>query len=373
MKILMTADVVGGVWTYAIELSRALLRDGGVEVALATQGAPLTPDQRAEARGVDGLELYESHFRLEWMPEPWSDVARAGEWLMELASGWRPDVIHLNDYARGALPLGAPALVVGHSCVSSWWEAVHRTGLPPGWERYRREVARGLHAAAAVVAPSRAMLSALQRHYGPLRRAQVIYNGRDAALFPPRLKEPFVLAAGRLWDLAKNAAALETIAHRLPWPVYLAGEEDGSGAASSVDRTPSGEPTGAVKLGRLPSARLAQWFSRAAIYALPARYEPFGLSALEAALAGCALVLGDIESLREIWGDAAVFVAPDDLDALEAALRRLMEPAERARWAARARARALGLAPGVMAAQYRALYAELAASPLAKEVPACAS
>ncbi len=32
---------------------------------------------------------------------------------------------------------------------------------------------------------------------------------------------------------------------------------------------------------------------------LPARYEPFGLSVLEAALSGCALVLGDIPSLRE--------------------------------------------------------------------------
>ena len=63
-------------------------------------------------------------------------------------------------------------------------------------------------------------------------------------------------------------------------------------------------------LGRLSAGELADWYARAAIYALPARYEPFGLSALEAALSGCALVLGDIPSLREIWGDAALFVPP---------------------------------------------------------------
>ncbi|MEB3829625.1 glycosyltransferase [Phormidium sp. CCY1219] len=56
---------------------------------------------------------------------------------------------------------------------------------------------------------------------------------------------------------------------------------------------------------------LSHWYARAAIYAFPARYEPFGLSVLEAALSGCALVLGDIPRLREMWGDAAVFANPD--------------------------------------------------------------
>ena len=73
-------------------------------------------------------------------------------------------------------------------------------------------------------------------------------------------------------------------------------------------------------LGRLDERRWPSGWPRAAIYALPARYEPFGLSALEAALSGCALVLGDIPSLREVWGDAAVFVPPDDAGGLRDAL-----------------------------------------------------
>ncbi|HYO60185.1 MAG TPA: glycosyltransferase family 1 protein, partial [Archangium sp.] len=40
----MTADTVGGVWTYALELCRALAGDG-VQVELATLGAPLSPAQ----------------------------------------------------------------------------------------------------------------------------------------------------------------------------------------------------------------------------------------------------------------------------------------------------------------------------------------
>lgn len=65
------------------------------------------------------------------------------------------------------------------------------------------------------------------------------------------------------------------------------------------------------------------WFGRAAIYALPARYEPFGLSVLEAALSGCALVLGDIASLREVWGEAALYVRPDDAQALAETINHL--------------------------------------------------
>src|SRR5207248_6075453 len=95
-------------------------------------------------------------------------------------------------------------------------------------------------------------------------------------------------------------------------------------------------------LGSLSPPHFADWLARAAIYALPARYEPFGLSVLEAAQAGCALVLGDIPSLRENWDGAAVFVSPDSPPELEAALAALIrEPQRRDRLAARPRARAL--------------------------------
>ena len=105
---------------------------------------------------------------------------------------------------------------------------------------------------------------------------------------------------------------------------------------------------------------LAEQYARAAIYALPARYEPFGLSVLEAALSGCALVLGDIESLREVWGSAALYVAPDDHEALSAALRGLIEDdALRSRMADEARACALQYTPECMAAAYRSAYARL--------------
>ncbi len=355
----MTTDTVGGVWAYALELISALGR-GGVQVALATMGAPLDADQRRQVERLHGLEVYESDYKLEWMDDPWRDVLEAGQWLLDLEQLVRPDVVHLNGYAHGALPWQAPRLVVGHSCVLSWWRAVKGEDAPPEWDTYRHQVRRGVQAADAVVAPSIAMLVALDRHYGPLRNARVISNARAGYSFryaQPYRKEPFVFAAGRLWDEAKNIAALERVARSLSWPVYVAGNQ----------LHPNGSPQQGLSsvhpLGCLDVGEVAAWMKRASIYCLPARYEPFGLSVLEAALCGCALVLGDIPSFRELWDGAAVFVPLDDDEALRAALQGLInDPAQRQALAERARDRATLYPPNRMAASYLEVYQELTAS-----------
>jgi len=246
MKILMTADTVGGVFTYAIELAGALGRRGA-QVALAAKGGVLSRDQWKEARRVPGLEIFESADRLEWMEDPWDDVARSSRWLLDLADRLQPDIVHLNDYAHGALPFEAPTVVVAHSCVCSWFEAVRRSPPPPSFDRYRREVTRGLAGAGMVVAPTRWMLEALERHYGALPRSRVIPNGRSAARFRPGEKEDLVLCAGRLWDEAKNVAGLDAAAEDLPWPVLLAGEVEhpdrARGGAAATPPPPPRERT----------------------------------------------------------------------------------------------------------------------------------
>ncbi|MBZ5586800.1 MAG: glycosyltransferase family 4 protein, partial [Acidobacteriia bacterium] len=162
-----------------------------------------------------------------------------------------------------------------------------------------------------------------------------------------------------LWDEAKNIAALEKIAPQLSWPVYVAGDTRQPGKSGQA-KPPAPTASGFHLLGKLDSAAMAAWMSRAAVYALPAFYEPFGLSILEAASAGCALVLGDIPSLRENWDGAAAFVPPGDSGALAKALRRLIDSAEeRIDLAARARRRSLGFTAGMMTGAYLASYAQI--------------
>src|SRR5256885_153077 len=183
MKVLMTADTIGGVWTYAMELPRALSGapdtrqptpdnrrapdkrhpTNDTQFLLATMGALPTPAQIAEV--PPNVTLVPSEYRLEWKEEPWDDVARAGQWLIELERREGPDVVHLNGYTHGALPFRAPKVVVGHSCVMTWWRAVNGEDAPASWNAYREHVARGLRQCDLVVAPSAWMLGALDEHY----------------------------------------------------------------------------------------------------------------------------------------------------------------------------------------------------------------
>jgi glycosyltransferase involved in cell wall biosynthesis len=360
-RLLMTADPIGGVWSYALTLAQAL-QPFGIEIVLATMGAPLQASQRAAVQRLDNLTLCESTFKLEWMHEPWEEVEAAGDWLLHLARQVQPQVAHLNGYVHAALPWPCPTLVVGHSCVISWYAAVKNTAPPALWQRYRRAVARGLRRATRVTAPTTAMLAALHAHYGTFAAARAIPNGCRPPQDPmhgvsPDAKEPFIFTAGRVWDEAKNIAALDHVAPRLPWPVYVAGDT----------RHPDGTDMHlrhVIGLGRLTPEEVAMWLRRAAIFALPARYEPFGLSALEAGLAACALVLGDIPSLREVWHDTAIFAPPEQPEALAAALSSLIGAAPRRRqWARRARARAQQFTPERMAQGYMTLYRQLIGTP----------
>ncbi|MBN1237461.1 MAG: glycosyltransferase family 4 protein [Gammaproteobacteria bacterium] len=356
----MTTDAAGGVWSYSQELIRQL-GALGCEVVIASLGGPLSEEERAEARRLTNAELHESSYRLEWMEQPWQDVERATAWIRKLLRDTRCDLLHFNCFGPAAARWDVPVVLVAHSCVWSWWRAVHGEDPGPEWRRYRDCVVDAIAGADLVVAPTRAMLDAFRDCYpeaglgdaGPGRRAAVIPNGIDVSRWPAGdgRKGAFVFAAGRVWDEAKNLRQLARIAPELGRPVVIAGEH-GRGAFDAG--------RSAVLLGRLSRARTAEYYRSAAAFAHPARYEPFGLAVLEAALSGCPLVLGDIASLRELWDGVALFVDPDDPAALRDTLQRLIDdPDERRARGEAARARALRYGARRMAADYVERYRSL--------------
>ncbi len=292
----MTADAAGGVWQYCVDLITSLVSNGA-EVMLATMGPRPTAEQRQQLLSLPRLTSVESDYALEWMPDAWGDVDASGKWLLDLESDFDPDLIHLNGYAHATLPWSKPTLVMAHSCVYSWWRAIHGSAPGPEWAEYKKRVAGGLSSCDAIVSPSEWMARVLEDEYGiSLEKIRTIHNFTRAQVSPASNKQPFVLAAGRLWDVAKNLELLDRIAPQLDWEVRIAGP---------------GSPGQAARfLGALPHAELLDEMSAAGIFAHPALYEPFGLVVLEAARAGCCLVLSDIPSLRELWDGAAVFLDP---------------------------------------------------------------
>ena len=345
-RLLITADTAGGVWVYTLSLCRALA-GANVAVRLVALGAP-SEEQREAAQRLGNVELLVRPARLEWMPDPWRDLDALAADLPNLAAAGGCDLVHLNHLVHGHLDWGRPVVCVVHSCVQSWFEAVRGHPAPPEWRQYRRRVRRSLQAADHVVAPSEWMLQRAQHFYGPLHRRSVIANGSGAPLAEPKAPRRGILAAGRVWDDAKNVAPLIDLAPRLSAPLRIVGPRSAPGAG--VTETANG-------LGGLPQEALWAEMRRAAVFAAPALYEPFGLGVLEAARSGCALVLGDIPTLREIWQGAAVFVDPHRPEDWEWAIEHLLHhPHERLRLARAAQHRATRFTLEHMARCYLALY-----------------
>ena len=223
-KLLVTADAVGGVWQYSVDLIEALSSCGS-EILLATLGPRPSQCQRDQLSRVGNVRLAESDFKLEWTDNPWDDIDRSSQWLLSLEREFKPHVVHLNSYSLASAAFQAPVISVAHSCVYSWWTAVHGSEPGPEWLEYKHRVSQGLTASAAVVAPSQFMADALTTHYGSrAAKTRVIHNFSSSPSTVCTQKEPYVLAAGRMWDEAKNLGLLQSVANELLWPLHVAGD-----------------------------------------------------------------------------------------------------------------------------------------------------
>lgn len=349
-RVLMTVDAVGGVWRYALDLAAALHGEG-TEVLLAGLGPPPSPAQRGEAEragaGVVWLDV-----PLDWMTMCEADLDGLPAALRTVAERFGADLVQVNAPAQAAgLALRCPLVVVSHSCVTTWFEAVRGGGLPPGWDWHHPRNRAGFDRADAVVAPSAGHAGLLEAVYGPIPGLRVVHNG-SPSVAPQVEKEPVVLAAARWWDEAKGGRTLDLAADAIVWPVMMAGATEGPNGA--VCALASGRSA-----GLLPAAEVDRLMARAAVFVSPSLYEPFGLAALEAAKTGAALVLSDIPTHRELWDGAALFFNPRDAAGLADAANRLAgDGALRRRLGDAARERAerftLAVQAAAMAGVYRA-------------------
>jgi glycogen synthase len=333
MHILVTADTLGGVWTYTRELVTGLVRRGE-QVTLVSFGDIPTVAQTRWMEGLENLDYRPTAFKLEWMLDSEPDMLASAQYLEALIQEIKPDLLHSSQFYYGALGCAVPRVVVAHSDVVSWWMSVHGKAPPETeWLRwYRRTVARGLSQATAVVAPSRWMLEQVERHYGKPACGSVIYNGRTALLFNPHVsKEEIIVTVGRLWDSGKNVGLL--LRQELPAPVQIIGCNRHPELQSSVFAVEDIPPN--VHLGpEQDEKQLVQTLARAGIYAATSQYEPFGLAPVEAALSRCAIVASDIPSFRELWDGAAIFFRNNQPESLRDAVKSLLgDPALRLRQA----------------------------------------
>lgn len=359
MHVLITADTIGGVWTYTQELVCGLL-DRGHRVTLVSFGRLPTPAQTRWMRGAN-LAFYPTHFPLEWMQHSEEGIEQSTKYLAEIVRITRPEVLHFSQYCYGALNCGMPKIVVAHSDVVSWWQSTHESECEvprTRWfEWYIALVSSSLLGAERVVAPSEWMLKSLQQNYSAPTPARVIYNGRKESKFGSAgRKSDCVLSVGRLWDEAKQIKLL--LARKQCVPVRIAG------SSKHPDNASAAEPPHVDNVqicGEQDEAQLRTLYSDSACYAATSRYEPFGLAPVEAALSRCALIANDLPVFHELWGDSAFYFKRNDPDALAEAVRIAFEDSRlRSRCAdlafERARAR---FSSERMVSEYEQLYREV--------------
>lgn len=351
MKVLMTCDAVGGVWQYATDLARGLAGQG-VEVVLAVLGPP----SRSPSGERDVL-VVDTNLPLDWLADGPDDVLAAGRAIAALAAAHEVDLIHLNSPALAAAgQFPAPVVAMTHGCVGTWFAGLGEA-VPPDLAWHESLVRDGLRATDAVVAPSVSYAATVQRQYELREIPLVVHNGRAPRVTADAAPADHLLTVGRLWDRAKNVALLDKVAALLRVPVRAAGAVTG----------PHGETIATEHLrllGSLGDEALAAEYAAQPIFVSAARFEPFGLAVLEAAQAGCPLVLSGIDTFRELWTGAALFVSDDEPESWLAAITRVRENAGlRAHLSQQARSRAGRYSVDAMTAGTLAVYRDLLAAP----------
>jgi glycosyltransferase involved in cell wall biosynthesis len=346
-RILMTLDAVGGVWQYALGLAQQLQALGDF-VVLAGVGPEPEPCDRREAEAFSTLEWLASP--PDWLAADEQAVAGLGDELDRLVRGYAIDLVQVNEPGQAAhLELSCPLVAVSHSCIATWFQAVRGTPPPNEWTWQQGRTGVGLKRADLVVAPSFSHRGALRACYGLLPRLAVVYNA--ATNFAPSgNRNDTVFAAGRWWDEGKNGHVLDQAAALVEWSVLAAGATVGpNGSCMTFENL--------IALGPITHAEVLSLAGRSGLFVSPSLYEPFGLGALEAAAAGTPLLLADIPTYRELWGDVAAFFAPRDHQALAAQINRLtQDEALRRRMGAAARQRARRLTYQRQAVSMRRAY-----------------
>jgi glycosyltransferase involved in cell wall biosynthesis len=203
--------------------------------------------------------------------------------------------------------------------------------IVPGIPTWRSEL---LHLADLVLPNSRVEANQLSRLFGLKSESiRVVPNGvlLSVGLASPKLfcerwgAFPFVLSVGRI-EPRKNTLGLIRASRGLGLPLVIVGEAP-PGFANYEDECRQAADSQTVWLGRLDhhDPLLASAYAAARVFAMPSWFETPGLAALEAALAGCSIVITPYGSTREYFGELVEYARPHRVAEISRALARCWE------------------------------------------------
>jgi len=366
----------GGTGTYARELIPALLEAEPPTriVAFSGRSAPSWLRESEWSSSVEVVTLPVTYDR----SRPWnSPMAALGQWLgiPVLARRRRLDVVHGLANVTPLWVPGAANVVTVHDLI--WLR--HDTMSRNATIAMRAATLPSARRARRVITDSAAVRDDLVTSIGvrPDRIDVVPLGIRPPEDSRPATPEPdlrrglglgdrpVVLAVGQKRK-HKNLDGLLRAVARMATPdvaVVLAGAHSAYENELRALTAEVGLADRVVFLGWVEPPDLDGLYELAAAVAVPSFEEGFGFAVLEAMSRGTAVASSSAWSLPEVAGDAAILFEPHDVDAIAAALDRIVgDPAERARLVAAGRVRAAEFtwrrtAEGTLSSYYRAIAA----------------
>jgi glycogen synthase len=353
--------VVGGLGRHVEALARELAEQGH-DVRVVTRGAAAqrSTETRDGVRivraAVDPIAIdFTTETLLAWSQAAEHALLRAA---LPLVKRWRPDIVHGHDWlvAQTAVTLAevtsAPLVATLHATEAGR----HQGWLPNPLNLAIHSVERWLAQRADLVITCSTTMrdEAAQLFDLPPERVRVLPNGIEAARWTATARAkataraaigadgPLLVYAGRL----VHEKGVQTLLRSVR-PL----RETHPGLRLAVAGTGVHEPKLRAQARRLRIARAVDWLGfvpeaelpallgAADAVVVPSLYEPFGIVALEAAIAGAPLVVAEIGGLRDLAaaGVAATSFPAGDVDALTSAVGKLLvDPVAARRASARA-------------------------------------
>lgn len=334
-----------GISNVCVDLACQQAIDGN-QVAIATTVGGFT-----ELVQEFGVQVIEIDFSLRSL----GGIARAIRGLRRVLRDFTPEIVHSHTLV--ATVIARVAVIVGKAKVVA---TVHN--------EYQRGVIL-MAAAHRVVGVSAAVSEAMRGRGVPRRKIRTVLNGvvgsvrrresdhRQAA----DLVQPALVAVGAV-SHRKGADLLVQVAMQLAEShgahTYFAGNVDWVKPQEMAQRSTVAGNIHFLGFQSDPRKLLAE----ARVFVLASRQDPAPLVLVEAMEAGLPVVASAVDGVPELLADGAAgrLVPPDDVNAMVAAVRLLLDDEdERSRLAHAALRRSAQLSVARVCADYSAVYAEL--------------
>lgn len=257
------------------------------------------------------------------------ELVYAPLWLPLLVRRQRLDLLH----CPAPIPVGGtvcPLLVTIHDIIPLLYPQLFSRVMRM---RLQRWIRRSVQVATALLTDAQQTVSDLRQVF-PKLTAPIYPIALGSFLATTHHKvyaqaRKHILTVGTLEPRKNLRGTLEAYAHLLqmypnaPPLVVVGGQGWGGEHAPSVAHQ-LGIAARVVFTGYITDDRLRELYAQAVMLVYPSFYEGFGFPVLEAMSMGCPVITAKCSSLPEVAGRAALLVAPDDHQAIAAAMRQIL-------------------------------------------------